>query len=113
MTELSRRGMIELELATRKPQELGFDSDLLEEAWIGLVRGADAHEYGGAVALVIRHGQIALHRATGWAVREPEAEKSPAGVDTIFDLASLTKVTATTPAILRLVAESKITLDQP
>jgi serine-type D-Ala-D-Ala carboxypeptidase len=105
--------MIELELATRKPQELGFDPDLLEDAWIGLVRGGEAHEYGGAVALVLRHGQIALHRATGWAVREPEEERSPAGVDTIFDLASLTKVTATTPSILRLVAEGTISLDQP
>jgi serine-type D-Ala-D-Ala carboxypeptidase len=102
-----------LELATRKPQELGFDTDLLEDAWIGLVRGAEAHEYGGAVALVMRHGEIALHRATGWAVREPEEERSPAGVDTIFDLASLTKVTATTPSILKLVAEGRIGLDQP
>ena len=102
-----------VELVTRKPRELGFDTDLLEEAWIALVRGAEAREYGGAVALVLRQGQIALHRATGWAVREPEAERSPMGVDTIFDLASLTKVTAATPAILKLVAEGRIGLDQP
>ena len=102
-----------MELATRKPRELGVDTEMLEDAWIGLVRGAEAHEYGGAVALVLRHGQTGLFRATGWAVREPEEERSPAGVDTIFDLASLTKVTATTPAILRLVAAGKIGLDQP
>jgi len=33
------------------------------------------------------------------------------GADAIFDLASLTKVVATTPAILHLVAAGKIRLD--
>lgn len=102
-----------MELTVTKPRALGFDTDLLEDAWIALVTGAEAREYGAAVALVLRHGEIALHRATGWAVREPEADRSPAGVDTIFDLASLTKVTATTPSILKLVAEGRIALDQP
>jgi CubicO group peptidase (beta-lactamase class C family) len=102
-----------LELTMTKPRDLGFEPDLLEDAWIALVNGAEAEEYGGAVALVLRHGEIALHRATGWAVREPLEDRSPAGVDTIFDLASLTKVTATTPSILKLVAEGRIGLEQP
>lgn len=90
-----------------------MDGDALDRAWVTLVRAAAAHQFGGAVALILRHGQIALYRSTGWAVREPEAEKSPMGVDTIFDLASLTKVTATTPSILKLVTDGKIGLDQP
>ena len=97
----------------RNPVDLGFDRDAIERAWIALVRGADAHQYGGAVALIVRHGAIALHRATGWAVREPEDQRSPMGVDAIFDLASLTKVVATTPSILRLVADGTIALDGP
>jgi CubicO group peptidase (beta-lactamase class C family) len=97
----------------RNPVDLGFDGQAVEDAWITLVQGADRHEYGGAVALIARRGEIALYRATGWAVREPEDQCSPMGVDTIFDLASLTKVTATTPAILRLVADNRIGLDQP
>jgi CubicO group peptidase (beta-lactamase class C family) len=97
----------------RNPADLGFDGEAVENAWITLVRAADRHEYGGAVALVARRGEIGLYRATGWAVREPEDLRSPMGVDAIFDLASLTKVTATTPSILRLVAEGQIALDQP
>ena len=95
------------------PDTLDFDSAALDRAWISLVEGAEAHEYGGAVALVARHGQIALHRATGWAVREPVADRSPMGVDTIFDLASLTKVTATLPSILSLIADGRLGLDAP
>lgn len=102
-----------MEPVLRNPVDLGFDGEAVEDAWIGLVQGADRHEYGGAVALVARGGQIGLYRATGWAVREPEAQQSPMGVDTIFDLASLTKVTATTPAILKLVAEGRLGLEGP
>ncbi len=97
----------------RNPVDLGFDGEGVEDAWLGLVRGAERHEYGGAVALVARTGSICLYRATGWAQREPEEERSPMGADAIFDVASLTKVTATTPAILCLVADGKIGLDQP
>jgi CubicO group peptidase (beta-lactamase class C family) len=97
----------------RNPGDLGFDSEALEDAWLGLVQGADRHEYGGAVALVARHGAIGLYRATGWAQREPEDERSPMGADAIFDVASLTKVVATTPAILKLAADDRLDLDRP
>jgi len=95
------------------PAELGFDAAALEAAWAALVRGAEAGAYGGAVALVARQGGIALHRATGWAVREPFEDRSPIGTDAIFDLASLTKVTATLPSILALVAADRLGLEQP
>lgn len=95
------------------PDTLGFDTAAIDRAWISLVEGAERHEYGGAVALVARHGQVALHRATGWAVREPEADRSPMAVDSIFDLASLTKVTATLPSILSLIADGRLELDAP
>jgi len=97
----------------RNPVDLGFDGEAVEDAWLSLVQAGERHEYGGAVALVARGGEIGLYRATGWAVREPEDQRSPMGVDTIFDLASLTKVTATTPSILKLVAGGPIGLDQP
>jgi CubicO group peptidase (beta-lactamase class C family) len=96
-----------------RPQVATLDMDAIEDAWLTLVTAADRHEFGGAVALVARHGQVALLRATGWAVREPADQRSPMGEDTIFDLASLTKVVATTPSILHLVAQRAFTLDTP
>ena len=100
-------------LTRTNPNDLGFDNNALDRAWISLVEGAQQHEYGGAVALIARHGQIALHRATGWAVREPADQRSVMGVDEIFDLASLTKVTATLPSILQLISTGRLELDQP
>jgi serine-type D-Ala-D-Ala carboxypeptidase len=95
------------------PHQAGLDAEAIEEAWLSLVTAADRHEFGGAVALIARDGQIVMYRATGWAVREPAGQRAPMGEDTIFDLASLTKVTATTPLILQLVEEGVFTLDTP
>ena len=50
-------------------------------------------------------------RAFGWAVRTPE--RIPATPNTIFDLASLTKVTATLPCILRLLEQGEFRLEDP
>lgn len=102
-----------MEITYENPAALGFDAPALDAAWGTLVRAAEARMFGGAVALIARHGRIALHRATGWAVREPADQRAPMATDTIFDLASLTKVTATTPSILKLVAENRLGLDQP
>ncbi|MCA9833280.1 MAG: beta-lactamase family protein [Thermomicrobiales bacterium] len=71
------------------------------------------HHIGGAVALVWHDGDVVLHNTAGWAVREPASERTAMELDTIFDLASLTKVVATTPAVLQLVAQGKLALDEP
>lgn len=102
-----------MNLNLRNPASLGLDANAIEDAWLSVVTGADRHEYGGAVALVAVGDEVILYRSAGWAVREPESQRSPMGVDAVFDLASLTKVTATTPSILRLVASGQIALDQP
>ena len=89
----------------------GLASDALESAWRVVVEGAEQGAYAGAVALIARGGTVVLWRATGWAVLEPE--RIPMAADTIFDLASLTKVVATLPSILRLVQHGAISLDLP
>jgi serine-type D-Ala-D-Ala carboxypeptidase len=81
----------------------------MDEAWRVVTDGLDAGAYAGAVALVMRHGEVVLHRAAGWAVREPE--RIPMTAETMFDLASLTKVVATLPSILRLVDRGELGLD--
>ena len=98
---------------TISPRDVNIDEEALEAAWRSLEEASERHEFGGAVALVQRHGQVVLHRATGWAVREPEDQRTPMAPDTIFDLASLTKVVATLPSVLKLIDAGKIDLDQP
>jgi len=65
----------------------------------------------GAVVLIGHRGQIVYHRAFGHRALGPK--KRPMTVDTIFDLSSLTKVVATTPAVLQLVERGKLRLDDP
>ena len=65
----------------------------------------------GAVVLVGHRGQVVYHRAFGHRALEPK--RHPMTVDTIFDLGSLTKVVATTPALLQLVERGKLRIDDP
>lgn len=65
----------------------------------------------GAVAYVGNMDQTFFHGAVGY--RQLIPEKEPATKDTIYDLASLTKVVATTTIILRLYDDGVIDLDQP
>lgn len=58
--------------------------------------------------LVGRSGRIVFERAYGHRSLEPTRERTR--LDTIYDLASLTKVVATTPAILQLVEQGRIRL---
>jgi len=65
--------------------------------------------FPGAVVLVSKDGEIVFEQAFG--SRSLIPEKTPLKPNTIFDLASLTKPLATTVAIMILVREKKIRLD--
>ena len=62
----------------------------------------------GAVVLVGRGDRILYQKAIGNRAVSPATE--PMTLDTIFDLASLTKVVATTTSVMMLVEEGKIRL---
>lgn len=65
----------------------------------------------GAVLLVGHNGKVVHQKAFGLRATSPRAERMT--LDTIFDLASLTKVVATTPSIMRLVQFGQIRLNDP
>ncbi len=85
----------------------------------GLV-GRPHPAFPGAVALVLRDGAVVAHEAVGHALRYADAagtelspsERVPMAPDTLFDLASLTKL-FTTSVLLSLVDEGALTLDSP
>ena len=66
----------------------------------------DAGDFPSAVYLVAEKGEIAFQDALGYAVIEPE--KIEARLDTIYDLASLTKVLATGLLVARLTENKEI-----
>jgi uncharacterized protein YbbC (DUF1343 family)/CubicO group peptidase (beta-lactamase class C family) len=65
----------------------------------------------GAVVLIGHDGQVIYRKAFGERSLEPRRE--PMTVDTIFDLASLTKVIATTTAVMQLVEKGQIRVNEP
>jgi CubicO group peptidase (beta-lactamase class C family) len=65
--------------------------------------------FPGAVLLVGKNGDVVYEQAFGQRSLLPH--KSPMRLDTIFDLASLTKPMATTVALMLLVRERKLRLD--
>jgi CubicO group peptidase (beta-lactamase class C family) len=75
-----------------------------------LKQGVHEGVYPGAVLLVAQGGKIVLLAAAGHRSLIPEV--APMERETIFDLASLTKPLATTLAIMKLVEDGTIELDQ-
>jgi uncharacterized protein YbbC (DUF1343 family)/CubicO group peptidase (beta-lactamase class C family) len=65
----------------------------------------------GAVLVVGHGGKIVHQKAFGLRATSPRAETMT--LDTIFDLASLTKVVATTPSVMRLIQYGQVRLDEP
>ena len=65
----------------------------------------------GAVVLIGQEHEIVYRHAFGSRMSRPQAV--PMTVDTVFDLASLTKVVATTTAVMQLVEHGGLDLDAP
>jgi uncharacterized protein YbbC (DUF1343 family)/CubicO group peptidase (beta-lactamase class C family) len=65
----------------------------------------------GAVLIVGHDGKVVYRRAYGHRALEPRHETMT--LDTVFDLASLTKVVATTTAVMQLVEQGKVRLNDP
>src|SRR5438128_9607297 len=69
----------------------------------------DAGDFPSAVYLIAEQGSIVLHEALGHSVVEPE--RIAARPDTIYDLASVTKVLVTTLLLANLVEDGRLDLD--
>lgn len=65
----------------------------------------------GAVLIVGHDGAVAYRKAYGSRALEPKRE--PMTLDTVFDLASLTKVIATTTSVMQLVEQGKVRMNDP
>jgi uncharacterized protein YbbC (DUF1343 family)/CubicO group peptidase (beta-lactamase class C family) len=70
-----------------------------------------ARQLPGAVVLVGRGDQTIYEKAYGFRATVPAEEAMT--VDTVFDLASLTKVVATTTAVMTLVEQGRLRLNDP
>lgn len=93
------------------PAEVNVDPDRLAVIDQIVEEGLWRDRMRGCVVLVGVRGNIVHRKAYGKRVVEPEAEEM--ALDTVFDLASLTKPVATATSVMLLVEEGKIDLDKP
>ena len=91
------------------PAELGFDPTRLARLTAAIDADVAAERYDGAVVLVARGGQVALHEAIGFADR---AARRRARTDDVFAVFSVSK-TLTTAAVLVRVDRGELALTTP
>jgi uncharacterized protein YbbC (DUF1343 family)/CubicO group peptidase (beta-lactamase class C family) len=87
-----------------------FDRGVLRQIDGAIETAVAEHKLPGGVLHLERDG-VVYEKAYGHRALEPKVERMTR--DTIFDLASLTKVTATTPAIWLLIQRGQVGLDEP
>jgi uncharacterized protein YbbC (DUF1343 family)/CubicO group peptidase (beta-lactamase class C family) len=90
------------------PADVGLDPATLGRIDAVVHQAIQAGHCPGAVVLIERDGQIVHRKAYGRRCVDPA---EPMTVDTVFDLASLTKPVATATAVLQLVEQGKLRLD--
>ena len=100
-----------LALRNGMPEEAGFNrNDLLAVDAIVNAAVKDS-AFPGAVLLVAKDGIVVHQKAYG--AYDYEVYSKRIDEQTIYDLASVTKVLATTSAVMRLVDERKLSLEDP
>src|SRR5436309_5031519 len=88
----------------RAPNRLAVVDSIVQEA-------IHAGQIPGAVVLVGHNGQVVYRKAFGYRALEPRRERMT--LDTIFGIASLTKVVGTTTAMMQLVQDGKVRPNDP
>ena len=102
---------VSAQLPAAQPSAEGFSADRLALMDAAIADAIARKELPGAVVLVGRHGKVVWRKAYGARAVEPQREAMT--TDTIFDLASLTKVVATTTSVMMLVEQGRIRLSDP
>src|SRR5262249_38215875 len=106
--EIPRRAMT---LEPARPEDRGFRPDGLAAADTILDQGVVDHAFPGGVVAVGKDGALVHLRPFG---RLSYDDAAPAvKADTIYDLASLTKIVVTTTAAMILVDEGKLDITKP
>lgn len=92
------------------PEDVGIDSVYLKNKMDSLVKiGLHEEAFPGCEIFVAKNGKVFFHECYGF---HTYSKDQPVQPDDLFDFASLTKITAPLPAIMRLYDEKKISVDK-
>lgn len=87
----------------------GFDPKKLKEVDDVILKAIADSAFPSAVVLAARDGVVGYHKAFGTYEYDPYSRQVE--TNTIYDLASVTKVIATTSTVMRLIDEGRMKLD--
>ena len=90
------------------PESVGIDSNLLNRIDDLALIAIDSLMTPGMQILVARHGKVVFSKSYGFHTYE---KKKPVTNTDLYDLASLTKVLATLPLVMKEVDQGKLTLE--
>ncbi len=96
------------------PEEVGIDSRFLTQQVDSLVNvGLTQRAFPGCVVQMAKDGKVIFRKAYGTHTFDVSlgAEPRPVQLDDLYDMASVTKVSTSTPALMRLVDEGKFNLN--
>jgi CubicO group peptidase (beta-lactamase class C family) len=95
-------------LPSVKPEKVGVSAERLQRIDVVMREAIERGDCPGAVVLIVHKGSIVWRKAYGLRTRQPA--EVPMTVDTVFDLASLTKPVATAMSVMLLVEQGKLRL---
>jgi beta-glucosidase-like glycosyl hydrolase/CubicO group peptidase (beta-lactamase class C family) len=94
-------------LPSIEPSAMGFNENKLQVVDSIVLDGIRQQAYPGAVVLVAKDGKVVYEKAFG---QMAWTNPSPMTTQTIFDLASVTKICATNLSVMKLYDEGKLDL---
>lgn len=92
------------------PESMGLDSGTLAGIETIAENAIAAHATPGCAILVAKDGNIVFEKAFG---HPAYGADKPVELDDLYDLASLTKITSATLAVMKLYEEGRLSLDTP
>ncbi|GAA4447080.1 glycoside hydrolase family 3 N-terminal domain-containing protein [Nibrella saemangeumensis] len=92
------------------PEEVGVDSKLLTQKVDSIVNaGIAIKAFPGGVVQMAKDGKVIFRKAYG---KHTYEGNEPTRLDDLFDMASVTKISTSTPALMRLVDEGKFDVNK-
>ena len=91
------------------PAELGFAPDRIQRLLDVLQDEINRHRLPGCVALIARHGKVALFESLGWQQADTQ---TPMTTDSVFRIYSMTKPIVSV-ALMMLYEQGKVLLGDP
>ncbi|MEM6967315.1 MAG: glycoside hydrolase family 3 N-terminal domain-containing protein, partial [Bacteroidota bacterium] len=99
-----------LRLGLNIPEAVGMDSEKLAKI-DGLVQEAiNTRATPGGVILVAKEGKVVYNKAYGY---HTYAKQRPVTLDDVYDLASITKIAASTLSVMRMYEDGEVNIYEP